>query len=67
MAKGKCVSCKVIYEWEGKPLLRDSGCPRCASPLRATSKQSHLPVRRVVTGKVVKNGSFVRVVTNVPV
>ncbi len=35
--QGKCVLCKVHYEWKGKPLLRDAQCPRCKTKLKRTS------------------------------
>lgn len=34
---GKCPSCRILYEWEGRPLLRDALCPACGSALRRTT------------------------------
>jgi len=31
--KGFCVSCHVLYEWQGRPALADAYCPRCGLDL----------------------------------
>ena len=41
--QGKCTRCKVVFRWEGKPLLRDACCPICEVPLSQTSYLSRLP------------------------
>jgi hypothetical protein len=41
--KGKCVPCKVIYVWSGKPRLREALCPECRAELVLTSSLSKLP------------------------
>lgn len=37
---GRCKPCAVIYEWDGKPLLRDARCKRCGGPLGFTTSRS---------------------------
>jgi len=35
--QGKCDTCKLIYEWPGKPLLREAYCLRCKGNLKLTT------------------------------
>ena len=47
MALGKCHPCRIVFEWEGKPLVRNASCTRCGSPLRRTTTEKSWPrVRR---------------------
>jgi hypothetical protein len=46
--KGKCTKCRVVWIWEGPPLLRLAKCQDCLTPLQKTSHLSHL---RRVQGK----------------
>ena len=39
MPQGKCEECRVVFGWDGKPLMRDACCPRCGSPLRRTTTE----------------------------
>lgn len=34
---GKCQECRLVYHWDGKPLLRDAYCIHCRKPLRQTT------------------------------
>lgn len=34
---GRCAPCKTIFEWRGRPLVRDALCPRCKVPLDRTA------------------------------
>lgn len=34
---GKCLHCKVVFRWLGKPLLRSALCPRCQQQLARTA------------------------------
>lgn len=27
MKSGKCVACRIVWRWDGAPLLRDARCP----------------------------------------
>lgn len=44
MRQGKCIKCKIIYEWDARkgPLSR-AYCPKCGHILAATSRLSGLP------------------------
>lgn len=35
---GRCKSCRKVWGWLGKPLLRDAHCPRCGMRLRQTQR-----------------------------
>ena len=37
MPKGRCEYCKVVWEWDGKPLLLDARCPHCSGGLNQTT------------------------------
>lgn len=37
MTQGKCIDCKIIYTWSGKPLLRDANCNICKKKLERTT------------------------------
>ena len=37
---GRCKPCGVIYEWDGKPLLRDARCKRCGGSLGVAMARS---------------------------
>lgn len=37
MPQGKCIQCKVVYWWDGAPLLRNAYCPTHRRPLQRTS------------------------------
>ncbi len=37
MTSGRCENCKVIWQWEGRLLLREATCPRCHAPLARTA------------------------------
>jgi len=39
MTKGKCDECKLVFEWKGKPLLRDAYCSYCGGGLQQTTWQ----------------------------
>jgi predicted amidophosphoribosyltransferase len=43
---GRCWRCKVIFQWAGRPLLKNALCPRCKKPLdrTAVSLVSHTPI-----------------------
>lgn len=32
--KGRCLRCKRMYQWTGKPRLCDAVCPKCADRLQ---------------------------------
>lgn len=51
MTKGRCWKCNVIYEWKGKPLLRDSACPECRCKLHPTVHFCKAP-RRYETPRI---------------
>lgn len=52
---GKCDSCKLIYVWGRRPLLRNAACPRHGTYLRRTARrgerliyaETHRPVLNV--------------------
>ena len=41
MTQGKCVECRVKYEWDTPQLFRDSYCIICRDKLKLTSCQLH--------------------------
>lgn len=41
---GKCPHCRVRFEWEGLPLLRDALCHNCLKPLKQTSRALGWPM-----------------------
>ena len=42
--QGKCVTCRVRYVWQGRPLLRAARCPRCLYLLAQTTHILKWPV-----------------------
>lgn len=43
---GRCRPCGAIFQWQGRPLLRDALCPRCRQPLDRTAAgiARHIPI-----------------------
>ncbi len=38
--RGRCTACKLVFVWDGPPLLRDARCPRCGMDLRTSLTMS---------------------------
>ena len=42
MPRGKCDTCNVVWEWNGRPRVADALCLCCDRPLKVTSQNSLL-------------------------
>lgn len=42
--RGKCPSCRKVYRWSGKPLLRDARCPVHGTRLKRASHLLEWPL-----------------------
>ena len=57
--QGKCRYCRTVWEWSGRPRLRDARCPHCGMELEKTTRLKQFTRRRATKLMRFTDGRYV--------